>query len=114
MQDKTNWWLIAPFSEQTRKDIDLNYQLFGGREMLITPDKKTKSLIIAKNIVAEAKDKFPLCVYLKTQLSPEERELIEKECYITTLSEDNVGYTLYSILWNEKQHYKCEINKVVR
>ena len=69
--------------------------------MLITPDKKTKSLIIAKNIVAQAKDKFPLCVYLKTQLSPEERELIEKECYITTLSEDNVGYTLYSILWNE-------------
>ena len=31
MQNNTiNWWLIAPFSEQTRKDIDLNYQLSGG------------------------------------------------------------------------------------
>lgn len=25
-----NWWLVAPFSEQTRKDTDLNYQLSGG------------------------------------------------------------------------------------
>lgn len=33
MQDKTNWWLIAPFSEQTRKDIDLNYKFLGEKPM---------------------------------------------------------------------------------
>lgn len=64
--------------------------------------KPHKSLMLAKEIIAEAKDKFPVSVCFKGSLSPEERELIEKECRIMTLSLYMDGSGSYYIRYNKR------------
>jgi len=65
-----------------------------------TNTKTYKSLILAKEIVIEAKQKFPHNVCVRGRLTPEERKEIEKECSIATSSfAYKDGTKLYYIRW---------------
>lgn len=69
-----------------------------------TKTKTHKSLILAKEIVAKAKQKFPYNVCVRGRLTPEEREVIEKECCIATSAFAYMdGSKLYYVRWDKKR-----------
>lgn len=59
-----------------------------------------KSLMLADEIIAEAKAKSPCSVCFKGRLSFEEREVIAKECRITVPSVYMDGTVTYYIRWD--------------
>lgn len=97
---------INPTSEDKEK--------FGSEFMMYEPGKFKKTSRLCKEWINLCREKGikglskpnPIFYFHKSDFFSCRSRLFE-------LDEDNVGYTLYSILWNEKQHYKCEINKVV-
>ena len=58
------------------------------------------SLMLANQIVAEAKSRFPVSVCVKGLLTEEEREQIEAECRITVPSVYMDGSCTYYIRWH--------------
>lgn len=58
-----------------------------------------KSLMLADQIIATAKAKYPSSVCVKGRLTEEERKKIETECRITTASVYMDGSYTYYIRW---------------
>lgn len=59
-----------------------------------------KSLMLADQIIAEAKAKYPCSVCVKGRLADEEREKIEAECRVTVPSVYMDGSCTYYIRWD--------------
>ena len=65
--------------------------------------KTRKSLILAKEIISKAKEKSPYNVCIRGKLTPEEREIIEKECSIATSAFAYMdGSKIYYVRWNDE------------
>jgi hypothetical protein len=62
--------------------------------------REHKSLMLADQIIAEAKAKYPCSVCVKGMLAEEEREKIEAECRITVPSVYMDGSCTYYIRWD--------------
>ena len=62
--------------------------------------KTSKSLILANEIVAGAKEKYPYTLCVRGRLTYEEKEVIEKECHIIeSLFAYMDGSSIYYIRW---------------